>query len=531
MLRRTVLDVLLVLAYVLAVWLLFQIATRFWFPVAGLRFVLLLFVPRRLFVPIALAEPLAFRAVALLWGEAHGVSQPPPFPVELLKFAAAATGPLLLRRYRTVEQTGPKALIAVMGAMLLSAMLASLCSLQYPFAKRMALPANVQFLQLTLGDYIGMLVVVPLAMMLVQPIRRPQPRHWRLWLFDLPLLLLPALLAGVLLLLRADNYQTYFIASGLCLIPAIWMAFRGGWRGAAVSFAAISTLIAMTSWMNGQVLYALESQLYLATSGSIGLIMGAAVDVMRDSRRRLREHVAMLQHSHARMEELATQLRETARRNLTLSEDLRRWITSELHDEIGQNLSALQVRMKVGETLLRQGPLGVTERAKSQFFEPVQEIIVHMRGTVSGLLRDLRPAGLDEFGLNQALRDGAIRHLVETAGLDYRLYVNGPTELLDRLDNDAQTALYRIVQEAATNTLRHADASRFHVHLMLRAAPGSCRVALRCADDGVGFRPERRSGIGLHGIHDRVLSFDGRMRVHSDCNGTRLLVTMGFPIE
>ena len=84
-----------------------------------------------------------------------------------------------------------------------------------------------------------------------------------------------------------------------------------------------------------------------------------------------------------------------------------------------------------------------------------------------------------------------------------------------------ELSAYRIMQEALSNTLRHADAGAFKVRLRTRRG----MVALLVCDDGHGLPAEpRRNGLGLQGIHDRVLSLGGRLRLRSDARGTRLLV-------
>ena len=220
------------------------------------------------------------------------------------------------------------------------------------------------------------------------------------------------------------------------------------------------------------------------------------------------------------LQQLAEKLRATAERNMTQSETLRRWITSELHDELGQNLTALQMQLKLAEHRTGQ----------PQAFAPMREIIGYMRKAISGLLNNLRPAGLDEFGLRRTLEEGSICQLLQAAGLGYSLRIRGNAEALEQLTDDQQTALYRIVQEAATNTLRHAQASRFDVSMRVHRLDGATRVILCCVDDGQGIDDVKRKfgGIGLHGIDDRALSFGGRSRIRGNAKGTRVLVVAAF---
>jgi two-component system sensor histidine kinase UhpB len=144
-----------------------------------------------------------------------------------------------------------------------------------------------------------------------------------------------------------------------------------------------------------------------------------------------------------------------------------------------------------------------------------------MRNTVSSLMTTLRPASLDDFGLRKALEHGPIRKLVELGGLTYDIRVDDRAGRLDDTGDMLQTALYRIVQETATNTLRHADARNFGVRLRSRQ---DGVVTLFVFDDGNGL-PEGpvKGGLGLQGIQDRVISLGGRLRLRSDASGSRLL--------
>src|SRR4029077_10479545 len=120
------------------------------------------------------------------------------------------------------------------------------------------------------------------------------------------------------------------------------------------------------------------------------------------------------------------------------------------------------------------------------------------RRTVSGLLSSLRPAGLDDFGLVHALHEGTIRSLVEDAGLIWDMRIADADNCLDRLDDNTRTTLYRIVQEFAANTERHARGTRLCVRLRARGDDTCARVVLALADDGRGFAsPQRPTGIGL----------------------------------
>jgi two-component system sensor histidine kinase UhpB len=514
--QRHLYNSLFILGYAIVFWLLYHAATVFWYPSAGLRFAMLLMAPRRLILPALALEQTIFFVLGpasideVLW---------PGILITLAKYSAAASGPLILRRFSDTHLEKPEPMCALLVVMLFTAAATAACNLFYPFASSESIPREQLFLQLAMGDFIGMLVIVPPALMAFH--LRPQRRQWVAWRIDIPFILLPIISACAISLSNASEYQPYFFSAGMCLIPAIYMAFRSGWKGAALTLSAASLMIAASGGMNANTQSTLEGQLFMAIAGSAVLILGVATDALRLSQEELHAKNRTLVIANARLDELAAKLRHTAQRNLSLSEDLRRWITAELHDEIGQNLTALQVRIKIIEN----------STAQPGMFDPVRSLINSMRRTVSGLLYSLRPLGLDEFGLIRSLSEGTIRQLVESAGLQYRVRINEDADLIEKLNNDSQTAIYRIVQEAATNALRHAVATRFIVHLRARQTSSGCAILLVCADNGTGISSScKKGGMGLSGISDRVISFGGQLRIRTGETGTRLSVAIVFPL-
>jgi two-component system sensor histidine kinase UhpB len=434
---------------------------------------------------------------------------------------AAVLGPWWLRQTQGFAHAESFASMArLLGAMALAAISATLGNLFYPFSESAQLSPLRLMLQLVLGDYIGMLVLVPLVMMLFR--ERPDTAMLRRWRFDVPVVLLPVLLAYLALVARSSESQVFFFSALLCSVPSIYFAVRSGWRGAALALSVASIAIAYSGWLDSNPGLTVEAQGFLAVVGSATLLLGAVRDALRDSQRELLERNAGLLAANERQDRIAGELRDAARRNLEMSEEIRRWITSELHDEIGQNLAALQARVRLLER--QAGAEG------SELTGDIATTLTRMRQTVSGLMSSLRPAGLDDFGLAFSLREGAIRGTVEAAGLVYDLRIDAADACLNRLDSNAQTTLYRIVQEAATNTIRHAHATRLSVRLRARGEANDTRVLLAITDDGHGFDiSQRAAGIGLLGIRDRVLAIGGWLRMRSGVFGTRLQVRVQFP--
>lgn len=208
---------------------------------------------------------------------------------------------------------------------------------------------------------------------------------------------------------------------------------------------------------------------------------------------------------HEQVKASKVRLRTLSLRLVEAQERERRHVARELHDEAGQALASLRFGLRVLER----------EAAEGGAVSPhVADLIRTTDAVIDGLHRlaaDLRPASLDHLGLAAALRQYA-RSTATTFGLAVRFKARGfPGE---RLPAAVETALFRAVQEAVTNAVRHARADRVDVLLERRGS----RVMAMVEDDGVGFEPDRvQSGehFGLLGLRERAEALDGTLTVES----------------
>ena len=214
----------------------------------------------------------------------------------------------------------------------------------------------------------------------------------------------------------------------------------------------------------------------------------------------------------AELERSRQALRKLSASVVEAREEERRRIARELHDELGQLLTAL--KLDLGRL---QGQLSPPLRRQT---DAMSDLLDHTIKTVRRLATELRPQILDDLGLQAGL-EWLAKQSCERKGLAFELR----WELADSLVNDdARSALFRICQEALNNVIRHSQATR--VNIELRRDPRHLTLVVQ--DDGVGFSPESdlRTGLGLLGIQERIGLLGGTCIIDSEPNaGTRLVVS------
>lgn len=202
---------------------------------------------------------------------------------------------------------------------------------------------------------------------------------------------------------------------------------------------------------------------------------------------------------------------------LRAAEDERRRISRELHDDAAQRLSNLLVRLRLARR--EEDP----ER-RDELLEELRRELLESAELVRGIARGLRPPALEDVGLAVALRSH-VREQLALTDLEVDLDVEPVT---DRLDPETRLVVYRVVQEALTNVLRHADADRVRVELR----SGNGRVVAEVEDDGRGFAPERvardgGAGLGLLGMEERAALVGAELTIDSaPSEGTRVRISV-----
>lgn len=235
---------------------------------------------------------------------------------------------------------------------------------------------------------------------------------------------------------------------------------------------------------------------------------------------RLRVLERRSEEQRAIAEEAERRTRQLSQRLVATQEEERKSLSRELHDHVAQVLTAL--RMELGRIERGRSP------ADARLGEAVSEcklLVDKMFRTVRDLALGLRPSMLDDFGLRAAL-EWHVRDVTRRSGIDIELNVGGE---FDALPDRHQTCVYRAIQEALTNCVRHAKAHSIKV--TVTGHDDGLNVSV--SDDGIGFdRALRRDGLGLRGLEERVKELDGQMTITSATgHGTRITMHLPLPVS
>lgn len=256
----------------------------------------------------------------------------------------------------------------------------------------------------------------------------------------------------------------------------------------------------LTSFLLAGILYSLASSRRRA--------MSIADEITKD-----------LRVSEAELRASAEQLQAMSRRLVELQESERRQFSRELHDRVGQNLTALSITVDI----LKAELAASANPAVLVRLDDAAALLDSTHGTIENVMTELRPPMLDDYGLLPA-----IQWYAGEFGRRTGIVVNvRGDEQMQRLAQPTEIALFRIIQEALNNIAKHAHAKQIHV-----ALERSAKVAvLSILDDGVGMQPPqgasatRRSGLGMVTMRERAQSVGGEFEIIAGpAGGTEVIV-------
>jgi len=280
-------------------------------------------------------------------------------------------------------------------------------------------------------------------------------------------------------------------------------------------------------WSDARHLLALLGVLFLATNALVYWVVGRALRPVE----RILGGLAEIEQGHLEtrlpeidLPELAqmgrafnrmmdtlqssvTRNRQLAQKLLRVQEEERRTLAHELHDEIGQYLTAIHADAAAIANVAQSGPGAVRESA-----DAIVNAVRAVMGMVRGMLQRLHPETLHSLGLEEAVRELVAGWRARNPGVDCRLELATPPEAVDGATG---IAAYRVVQEALTNVARHARAERVEVRIDRIASTGHGMLNVCVKDDGVGAVSCPQPGYGLMGMRERVEALGGVLSINA----------------
>ena len=259
---------------------------------------------------------------------------------------------------------------------------------------------------------------------------------------------------------------------------------------------------------------------YIFRASENGELTGFALDV------------TSMKRAQRAMLKLSVDKRNLARRMLQTQEDIRHEVARELHDEIGQSLTAVRV---IASAML--GAQDVAPDFYRQNAKSISDVADKMYESAHELMYRLRPVVLDTLGLESALQSCVHASGLVHAGVDVNLEIAGEVETMDQL---VQLTSFRIVQESLTNIAKYAKASTVQINIerkktFNKSIGSSDLLEMKISDDGIGFsvdQQQNKRGMGILGLRERVQALGGILNLSSQLGeGVTLFVRINLKIE
>jgi glucose-6-phosphate-specific signal transduction histidine kinase len=344
-----------------------------------------------------------------------------------------------------------------------------------------------------LYDYLQQKIWLPLSPVLIhQEIRlRPSALFWGLSFFSI------GLIAELTLL-----EQMKPLALLIMLLPNIFMAYKYGWQGGVLAGVINSILLTAARQITGSFESDQELQIFMTSQALVGLALGIAISrqyLLSEQLQRVNSDLAI---------ELANK-QQLVRQLVQVEENIRKSVARELHDEIGQNITAIQIQAMLADKTSQD------DNSKN-IAKTINSLALRIHSSTRQLLTQLRPHTLDELGLEDAIRQLSAEMRFTDRHIDFKLNFGIS---VDKLDDITSVTLYRIVQELLNNISKHANATE----VLLSLLPGDI-FSLELRDNGQGLPKDWKiKGQGLRGIQERVSALGGKMRIQSRGWESRML--------
>ncbi|MGB0937908.1 MAG: MASE1 domain-containing protein [Colwellia sp.] len=358
---------------------------------------------------------------------------------------------------------------------------------------KLSLDLVVSISSFALGELIGFILLLPFFVAIRALIINR--KLTQLALIRKCLMILVPMLGIYILLILFHSDMLYYIQI-LSIIPIIWLSFSYGHNGALLTICTTNmAIVALLMWGNSEISI-IQNQIYLITMTLTGLFLGAASS------------------EHKRLNSNLTRL---SNKLIDIREIEKRKLSSELHDGLGQDITALKTNLEIINRL------GLNDQ-QSKIHERLTSSANEIHDSVYDLLQWLRPKLLDEIGLDNVIKGSMFDGLLSAVNIKYHAIVVGITE---DLSNEITTAVFRTCQECVSNCIQHSQAQNLWLSLVVKDE----KIILTITDDGIGLsklQTSTKGGFGLIGIEERVIALKGLFNFQNTENGATYQIE--FPL-
>lgn len=371
---------------------------------------------------------------------------------------------------------------------------------------------------ITIGDFIGVIIVLPVFLLLSIVITH---KDWYLKSHLLKnILFILAIISAINLIIINTKPELLYFTQLIALVALIFVIYKKGYVLGLFTLFSVNTAIVVNAYFGIRVDATAPDQLFIVALSLVGLFVGAAFDEQRkandslmESNTGLLDTTKKLADSNQILLEVNEINQHLARRNIEVQELEKLRISRELHDEFGQQLTALKTNTQI---LTNVKDIESSEK----YLTKINRISDDLYHSLKGMVSILRPTLLDQFGLTVSLENGDLKEAVINAGMHFTCNIDIDEKIID----EVAIAIYRISQEAINNSIKHAQAKNITIELN----QSDNRITLLIKDDGIGYDPEmikHKCGHGLSIIKERVISLCGVINVSSNKgNGTIISV-------
>ena len=347
-----------------------------------------------------------------------------------------------------------------------------------------------------IGGFTGILITLPTLLALNHFIKNPTQINKRK---IAPTIFALSVFSTAAVCLYQWFPDTLYLMRTLAFLFIVLCSYRYLWVGACLSTSAV-TLLLMASTFGEVDSYPIhDTQFYLFIYEIAGTLLGAIFSDQHKLNKELRESLLQSQ--------------KLAKKVVNIQEQERKTLSQNLHDDIGQHLVVIQTEMQV----LRQSQPSLNN---NQTVKLIDASARHIYQATYDMLHWLRPRVLDEFGLYKVLTGNYFASRLRASGIEYQADI---ASCAGTFSHELSIAIFRIVQEAVVNCIKHSKATTFAVTL----DNTSHSIALTVSDNGIGLREASQTsqrknlgGFGVQGIKDRVAALKGRFYIKNSSGFT-----------